>query len=222
MTWKITRPHRDVVHMRFPTQKALCEAFVRLQEFYESPYPEIRGNYFTLDEYKKRYVRDHGKPFSYHKDWHGFNVPGRVVRRFAKAFAYDFTPDEAVIVGLDPMDYLIGTWRDEDFTHEFAHAMYHISRAYRVRTKRLVLQFETDHWSASVAFTSWLKREGYTAEVITDEIGAYFATNARSDFEDHFSKRSAAELYRAAKPFRDLYAALTTTSNWSRALAAKD
>lgn len=208
--------------MRYFTQAALCRAFVRLQEFYESPYPEIRGNYFTLADYTARYVRDHSKPFSYYKDWHGFNVPGHIVRAFAKTFAPDLTFEEKRIVALKPMAYLIGTWREYDFEHEFAHALYHISRAYRQRANTLIRQFEAAHWSASVAFTSWLKREGYTVEVIKDEINAYFATNDLSDFEDHFGETMARVLYNSAKPFRELYAELTTSPSWNRALIAKD
>jgi hypothetical protein len=213
----ITRPHRDVVHMRFPNQKSLCRSFIRLQEFYESPYPEIRGNYFTLDDYRRLYVVDHGKPFSYDKDWHGFNVPGRIVRRFEKVFAHDLTFEEKRIVDLKSMAYLIGTWQDADFTHEFAHAMYHLSRRYREGVRRLVKQLEADDPAAALVFLLWLKNEGYTAEVITDEIGAYFATNDRADFEEHFDRTAARVLYGAAKPFRELYAALTKTPSWSRA-----
>jgi hypothetical protein len=201
----ISRPHRDVVHMRFFTQDALCRAFIRLQEFYESPYPKIRGNFFTLDEFKRRYVQDHGKPFSYYKDWHGFNVPGRTVRAFAKMFAHDLTFEERRIVDLKPMGYLIATWKDADFDHEFAHALYHLKRPYQNGIRRLVKRFETNRWSLSVAFKAWLKKYGYTEKVFIDEIGAYFATNDLSDFENDFSKRRAYALWEAAWPFRDLY-----------------
>jgi hypothetical protein len=218
MTVKITRPHRDVAHMRFSDQDALCRTFIRLQEFYESPYPEIRGNYFTLDEYKKLYVRDHGKPFSYFKDWHGFNVPGRIVRAFAKMFAHDLTPQESIIVRLPPMDYLIGTWQDAEFTHELAHAMYALSRRYRERVLRLVKELWLERTSDYTAFVKWLDKEGYTKEVIIDEIGAYFSTNEMQDFTAHFPPTRAVSLYRAAKPFRALYAELTKTKSWGRAL----
>jgi hypothetical protein len=203
--------------MNFDNQKSLCQAFVRLQEFYESPDPEIRGNYFTLAEFEKSYTKTHGKPFSYYKDWHGFNVPGRAVRAFAKMFAHDLTFEEKRIVDLKPMAYLIGTWRDAEFAHEMAHAMYHLSRRYQDQVRALVKKFETDRWTLSVAFTTWLKNEGYTAEVITDEIGAYFATNELEDFQEDFSKRRAYALWEAAWSFRDLYAELIKSPSWSRA-----
>ena len=205
---KIIRPHPDVVHVRAPNQEILARAFIRLQEFYESPYPAIRGNYFTLAEFEDLYTEDHGTPFSYYKDWKGFNVPGRIVRRFARAFAGGLTADEALLISCAPMDYLIGTYRNEDFTHEYAHAMFHLSNAYCTRARRLVAKFESKQWSLSVIFRSWLAREGYTPEVFADEINAYFATNTLSDFEDDFHETDAKLLHRAAAPFRELYADL--------------
>lgn len=216
----ITRPHKDVVHMRFPDQKSLCHNFIRLTEFYEAPYPEIRGNYFKLDDYKRLYTVDHGRPFSYYKDWHGFNVPGRVVRAFAKTFAHDLTFEERRIVDLKPMAYLIGTWRDAELSHEMAHAMYHLSRRYRETVRALVSKmWATDLWLKRTgdygAFEKWLYKEGYTSGVITDEFGAYFSTNDLEDFSVDFSWRRAKALYRAAKPFRDLYAKIIRSPSWN-------
>ena len=67
----------------FPNQYELASTFIRLQEFYESPYKEIKGQYFTLEKYMDRYAKDQeDNKFTYFEDWNGFNVPGNIVLKF--------------------------------------------------------------------------------------------------------------------------------------------
>src|ERR1035438_5938399 len=80
---KIKRYPGGIVHLKFKTQNKLARAFIRLQEFYESPYPTIRRKYFTVDQFAKLYTKTFGE-FSYYTDWHGFNLPGNIVQQFAK------------------------------------------------------------------------------------------------------------------------------------------
>lgn len=200
----IERPYPGIIHLKFKTQSELTRAMIRMAEFYESPYPKIRGHYFTLDQFKAAYTKTHGEPFSYFKDWHGFNIPGIMLREFKLHFAHDLTPAERVILGIKGARYLIATHREWDVTHEIAHGIFYLNSTYR----HSALEFVK---SASPfllrPFKNWLKREGYTKEVFDDEINAYFATNDRREFRRHFSPQMADALYDAASPFRRLLTA---------------
>ena len=204
---KIARPLPGVLHLQFTTQADLCRSFLRMQEFYESPYPEIRGKYFTLAEYKKLYTRDHGKPFSYYTDWHGFNIPGKALREFGRVFKGKLTTPEQLILSLKDVRYLIGTHDDcaEALDHELAHARYNIDLRYRERVDELVFLFGTSGLKEYEALKHWLLDLGYTSEVIIDEVNAYMATNTLADFQENFSELTANALYRLTGPFRKLY-----------------
>ena len=204
---RITRPLPGVLHLQFTTQMDLCRSFIRMQEFYESPYPEIRGKYFTLSEYFVLYTRDHGKPFSYYTDWHGFNIPGGSLRDFERKFAGRLTTPEQLILSIKDVRYLIGTHDncEEALDHELAHARYYLDREYRERANVLSFWLSADNPFEYMAFVEWLKTSGYTEAVIFDEINAYMATNTLDDFQENFSMLKADSLYRLAAPFRELY-----------------
>ena len=204
---KITRPLPGVLHLQFTTQTDLCRSFLRMQEFYESPYPEIRGRYFTLPEYIMLYTKDHGKPFSYYTDWHGFNIPGEALRRFGRVFKDKLTTPEQLILSIKDVTYLIGTHDDcaEALDHELAHARYHTDLRYRTRAYELVFHLGVYHPREHRAFVEWLKTSGYTTDVFFDEINAYMATNTLDDFQDAFDEPMAGALCRLAGPFRELY-----------------
>lgn len=58
----------------------LAMTFCRVQEFYESPYKEIRGKYFTMAEFQRLYTMRRGSDcFTYPSDWAGFNIPSQIL-----------------------------------------------------------------------------------------------------------------------------------------------
>jgi hypothetical protein len=59
--------------------------FLRVQEYYESPYKQIKGKNFTLLEYMKVYSEDKDNAFTYVQDWSGFNVPGKQIDKLYSA-----------------------------------------------------------------------------------------------------------------------------------------
>src|SRR6202043_78425 len=137
------RLRHGVIHVRMKDQEALCATFVRLQEFYESPFDDIRGHYFTLDKFKERYSA--GGPFTYFTDWHGFNVPGHVVERFFELFA-DLTLAEQMLreatLGYDRF-YLVGSHdggdpNEDALEHELVHGTYYLDDDYRIAANRAV------------------------------------------------------------------------------------
>ena len=153
------------------------------------------------------YTKDHGKPFSYYTDWHGFNIPGEALRRFGRVFKDKLTTPEQLILSIKDVRYLIGTHDDcaEALDHELAHARYHLDLRYRTRAYELVFLFGTSGLKEYEALKHWLLDSGYTSEVIIDEVNAYMATNTLDDFRENFSPITADMLYRLAGPFRELY-----------------
>ena len=202
---KITRPLRGVVHLHFPSQREMCKTLVRIQEFYESPYPEIKGKFFTLEKFAALYCVDHGSPFSYYEDWHGFNFPGDVLREFARVFRGRLTADELFLLStievLPDVRYLIGTHQPDDVTHEIAHAMFHIDKYYRTSVSTLVSRFTKFVPDAALALKRWLLHEGYCEAVLVDEFNAYLATNGIKDWQNDFSPKMADLLASASYPF---------------------
>lgn len=181
-----------VVHLHYKTQHDLCSTFVRVQEFYESPFDGIRGNYFTLDTFIDAYAEKNGQ-FSYFSDWGGFNVPGNALIEFRDKFHWDFREKETVLydcIGRDheenfiyyrnPNFYVIGTFGDsvdearEYVIHELAHAYYYLEPSYRESQDSIYDNLPGDV-KAKVGVV--LIDMGYTEGVIRDETQAYFSTD---------------------------------------------
>ena len=217
-----TEGTRGVVHVRAPDQHQLCGMFVRPQEFYESPYPEIRGHYFTLDQFKARYAADNGGMFTYFDDWHGFNIPGHVMIEFFETFSRDLSmPEQALrefTRGLDPF-YLIGSHEGNDeedsLEHELAHATYYLNDWYRANARKLVENFRTSMPADSAALVTQLKAWGYGDTTLTDELNAYMATTDEAWWAKELEDPAlSARLYAAGAPFRALAADYNTNHRW--------
>ncbi len=135
----------NVIHLRFPTQNLLARTMLRFQEHYESP--KYRGKAFTREEFAAWYKaqKPHGR-FSYYKDWDGFNVPSRALRRFKKG---DFDPldanEAALLRSLSARSgrfYVIATaakdTSGEVLRHEVAHGLWYTRPAYRRKAKKIL------------------------------------------------------------------------------------
>ena len=184
-------PQVGVVHFRAETQREICETFVRLQEFYESPFDDIRGHFFRLADFMKRYTeagvtrsKKPGKDFWSLYDWHGFNVPGHVVEDFFSKFdAWDrFIGEEKIYQETRGFSayYLIGSHvdkkdGDEDaLKHELVHASYYLDPVYCERVNHYVAEFKVTPPGRQLV--ALLKSWGYSDGTMNDEINAYLAT----------------------------------------------
>ena len=190
---------KRIVHLQYPNQYSLCSAFVRIQEFYESPFDDIRGKYFTLDEFMDRYAEQTGS-FTYFTDWSGFNVPGNVVLDFWYKFCWDrklekrkkeleiFRKIDEHIISSDPNFYLIGTHETDGVgtyvEHEIAHAYYYLDPEFR-KAQDEVYDSMDKKVSAKVAVK--LMEIGYSEGVIKDETQAYFSTDDPCTLMGRFS-----------------------------------
>lgn len=205
-----------ILHLQFKSQRELCEAFMRMQEFYESPYSQIRNSYFKRETFEVLYALDHCGVFSYFDDWHGFNIPGNAIRRFFDVFHAHGDPltdgerrIERLINQIDPHFYIIGTHvdatdTDDAVTHELCHAAWYLDDTYNARARVLVEQFWYRHTRAAKALYRHLRDQGYDDSVMDDEFNAYLSTTPLDWWQDHVGNILARALYEFGEPFRQL------------------
>ena len=135
--------------------------FCRYQEFYESPFKNIRGKYFTWAEFMKTYIKERKlDSFTYPHDWSGYNIPSDIlekgVDKFYKETEYDVIMNNIYFhCANDSMQcndgtrtkfYLIGYGDDKDndliLNHEIAHGFYFTN----ISVENLVLKICVIHF----------------------------------------------------------------------------
>lgn len=194
---KVNKPFPGVLHLEFNSQLNLAKAFMRMQEFYESPLGDFRGRYFTRDEFKQAYAESKGTgtgwgEFTYYSDWNGFNVPGNVADKFLEIFNIDFMEQYLVDTIREHRDsygqyYVIGTHTQGEATvidHELSHAFWYLDPAYRKLAQHLA-DMELPIIFHALASNA-LKKMGYHEDVLDDEITAYLSTSTILDIVETF------------------------------------
>jgi len=184
-----------IYHIKFPNQYGLTSTFMRLQEFYESSFEEIRNQYFTVEQYMDRYAQEFGN-FMYFSDWNGFNVPGDVISRFFRKFSniksrhtYQYlTIKEKRLLKLvlpliqsDTNFYLIATHKDQDLQHEIAHGFWYLNDKYQKAMMKLVSKYEHVN-----EFKELLLKKGYGENVLDDEVHAYLTHGTKTYLKNQF------------------------------------
>jgi hypothetical protein len=178
--------------------------FCRYQEFYESPFNNIRGKYFTLNEFMKTYTKENGhESFTYPSDWSGYNIPSNVLDKahdkFYKETEYDEIMNDIIFYcandaqqcndGTRANWYLIGYGGDESILkHEIAHGLYYTKRSYRLEMDLLVSELPKKVFKK---IKKELIKMGYVDDnkIIYDEIQAYMSTGLAAQFDgDEFRK----------------------------------
>lgn len=189
---KIKEIYPNLYHVKFKDRYTETMTFIRLQEFYESSLSNIRGQYFTLEEFMDSYAKFKGN-FTYCTDWSGFNVPGNVVLEFIELFQncmWDNTRKKEMLLiytlerkvrNFDTGKfYVIATHKNEDLSHEIAHGLFYLRPSYRRAMEKLV-DFKNKNIKK-------LKRDllkiGYDKRFLVDEIQAYLSTDTWDKFED--------------------------------------
>lgn len=185
----------------------LAMLFVRYQEYYESPNPNVKGKSFTLEEYfrwyaisnQRRFVKGSENLFTYPKDFCGFNVPSSVIfdilatkKYEGELSMYDHLMTDIYIAISDDMGtefdkhdrdfYLIGAGKMDSDTlrHEIAHGLYHNIRTYKDAMNALIKKLLTPQQIED--FKKALRSYHYCEEVMFDEMQAFLSTGTRSEF----------------------------------------
>jgi hypothetical protein len=171
---------KKVICLVYSSTRSLMEALLRFQETYESP--EFTGKVFTVEEFKKWYIKNspNGKKtgkFTYYEDWGGCNFPCEIVERFFKG---EFKPlsvqEKEVLKELKPYRgkqyYVIGLGAEKNeirdvLIHECAHAMYRFNKTYKKNAHQLI------NSKLEPELADKLLKIGYSKEVLDDEMQAF-------------------------------------------------
>lgn len=191
-TWKVLD---GLFQLEFENQYELTSTMMRMQEFYESPYKDIRGKFFTLEDYMDIYAKKFGN-FTYTSDWVGFNVPGHVVEKFFATFSGNLLEKEEHLVNavngiLNEYEYpkryyiIASVKPSEDdnkdvLAHETAHGLYYLNKEYKAEMNSILDNINSRTFD-SVA--KELMNNGYAKPLVRDEMQAYFSTSGMLQLE---------------------------------------
>jgi len=167
----------------------LAMTFCRVQEFYESPYKEIKNKPFTMMELQRIYsMRRSEGCFTYPIDWAGYNVPSKIINDLYQSHLvitdineYDavfediifhienrLNPDEKYyVIGSDPLSV-------STIDHEIAHAFYYLYPSYKKAVDKITNKIPAGLFNK---FKKHLLNLGYNEKVIKDEIQAYLSAD---------------------------------------------
>jgi len=106
--FKIEEIKLNIYHAEYDTLYNLTSSFMRLQEYYESPFKELKGKFFKHETFFDLYTNlNLNKEFTYFTDWCGFNIPGSTAINFYKLFKKDFWNKEKIL--FKSLKYTIGS-----------------------------------------------------------------------------------------------------------------
>jgi len=189
---KIVNTFPGIYHFQAKNQYELTSTFIRLQEFYESPYKQIRGKYFDLDDFFDIYAKKFGN-MTYFTDWNGFNVPGHIVNLFIEKFnlrnkeeVFATLPSQKVFFCEKEKYYVIGTWKEGDIDHELCHAWYYLDPEFKKHADACVKVLKDKYRQQYDKVVNWLLKEGYSKKVLNDEVMAYMATSPQEYMDERF------------------------------------
>lgn len=178
-------------------QYDLTSTFMRLQEFYESPFSSFKGKHFTHEDYMDKYASENPDGnFTYFIDWNGFNVPGNIVSDFWDLYAPNLWQKEANLfyeihkaVGgnlqtIEPF-YIIGVYKgvddyEETILHELSHAYWYLQKKFKTSMTAIVTKLAKK--KELKEFNNLLMEKGYDKSVLLDETVAYLSTAQIPEF----------------------------------------
>lgn len=197
-------PYIFGISIKDPYQRAML--FCRYQEFYESPFKEIRGKSFTLEDYMDLYRRKNKKSFfSYPTDWSGYNIPSEVLKKAYKKFLgvggspYDEVMFDIIFACENSFGrfnqkagkwYLIGadSFSSSTMDHEIAHGLYYTNDEYKEKCDFLISKIKKSDYNG---MKKQLIKIGYADDkkIIDDEIQAYMSTGLIKKFDTKSLKK---------------------------------
>ena len=197
--YKIKEIHPKVFLVTIDNSYDLTMTFCRIQEFYESPYKEIRGKVFNMIEFQRLYaIRRNENFFSYPIDWSGFNIPSNVIEDFFDKFNSNFDKNDYNIYDKTFEDihseitsklkdketyYVIGSEpkNKDTINHELSHAFYYLYPDYKKEANKIISKIPEKSFNA---MKNTLHDLGYNSKVIKDEIQAYLANDYNTITQD--------------------------------------
>ena len=200
ITYKLSRhPGEDNIFVC--TMKDIYDlsmTFMRVQEYYESPFKQIRGKHFNFLEFMKLYSLKFGDgAFTYPSDWAGFNVPGKCVVELYKTIYDDYNVYDSVMtkiaieiereisgkrnISLNKSEdvgnyYLIGMQEGDQgaLDHELCHAKFALNKKYK---KKALENLKKVPVPILKKIEKYLLSIGYCKKTLKDEFQAYIAVD---------------------------------------------
>jgi hypothetical protein len=201
----LTKKVPGVYLVNFDNHIDLCYAFLRYQEFYESPNPTFQNHPFTWVQYMKWYTENNKREnsnkhaFYYASDWCGFNIPLDIIKTVRNLGIPDHNHYDDIMWAIYGMissecdrAYLIGVQTNNTSStekHELTHAAFYILPEYQ----KLVISTIKRHKNILPQLKRALFDVGYTESSILDEINA-FTTTGDHDFFKKLDKGAYASL----------------------------
>ena len=203
MKIELVRPR--VLHLQFETRLQMTLAMCRMQEFYESPYPHIRAQYFSFEDFIAAYAKPDGT-LDYFNYWDGFNIPPTSIAAFKTVFDDKSNRELRILSAWELADkpYLIATDSDYALAHEIAHARWHMEPEYRANA-RVIIEAMTpalreELWRCLKANERYVN----DPQLLDDEIQAYVGADDEEECRRVFPTVAPADLL----PFKQAFAAL--------------
>jgi hypothetical protein len=183
---KIIRLSDTRMLIQFSTRKEQTLSMFRLSEFSEGK-EGIKGRHFTPDEFIDRYSDEKGD-LNYFSFWDGFNIPIREINNFLHKFSKsEISKREKKIIKAVRFMPITGTLitceqGDENtLKHETAHAKFADNEEYRNEVLDVVHSID---FLIKKEFKNGLLKNGYSEEVIPDEIHAYILAYDQEDMDE--------------------------------------
>lgn len=180
---ELTEIKPNIYHAEFDERHQLLLTMIRMQEYYESPYKDIKGKVFPLDELIASFMKDTGR-FDYFSEVIACNVPGEIAMQFYEDYGMKLTSRERKLRDKLPKRksfYLIATCGKDSLDHEVAHGFYHLDKNFRKEMDAL-----TDKLPDKGSLIIELVKLGYSMDVMDDEIQAFLATTQLSELPELF------------------------------------
>jgi hypothetical protein len=191
--------------------------FCRYQEFYESPFKEIRNKFFTWEDYMMIYkTKNKRELFTYPTDWSGYNIPSKVISKALSTFDRDKGSYDEIMNSIwyycenYPLKfdkprtkwYLIGTNKKDIQTmnHEIAHGLYYTDKNYRKSCEKLLSRIKGKDYSF---LKKSLIKMGYADddEILDDEIQAFMSTGLHGILKTDSTQKYTKEFTENFKTF---------------------
>jgi len=205
---KLSLPMPKINVAEFPNRKELTMTMYRIQEYYESPFLNIRNKVFSVEEFIDTHMDNNGF-ISYFHEWNGFNVSGKILNSFFRIFPVtererDLLNAITEHVNLKDEYYLIAILNNDKLTlkHEYAHALWLIDPLYQNTAKMLIGDILIKHHRK---MTKTLLRMGYDQSVVDDEINAYLSTSSKNDLIDMFDIEEYDEIKNIVRKLKKLF-----------------
>jgi len=186
-------------------QYDLAMLFMRAQEYYESPFKQIKGKEFTILKAMELYSKKFGDgAFTYARDWAGFNVPGDVLlKMYGTGYKYSIEDHneydrhmEDIVTKINSTNfYLIGAVKKDASTieHELCHAKYALDKKYKKKVKDILKKLPD---KIKNKIKNYLLSIGYCKGTLEDELQAFISCDYYYLIENiKFSKKDEKKLW---------------------------